>query len=226
VKESVRIAAAGDAALVVELPACVDPGTSAWVIATASAVQARCGALLRDVVVGYCSLTLYFDPLGVDGSWLEEEVRQAIAEVQVGESAEGPLLDVPVCYGGDLGPDLADVAGGAGLSEQAVIALHSGTIYRVYMLGFSPGFAYMAAVPPLLALPRRATPRQKVPAGSVAIAAGQTAIYPSETPGGWHLIGRTRVQPFDLNRRNPFLFRLGDRIRFVPIDRAEYGATA
>jgi inhibitor of KinA len=92
--------------------------------------------------------------------------------------------------------------------------LHAGVTYRVYMMGFVPGFAYMASVDPRIALPRRATPRTRVPAGSVAIAAGQTGIYPMETPGGWHLIGRTHVRPYDPARADPFLFRAGDQVRF------------
>jgi inhibitor of KinA len=218
----VRIAAAGDTALVVELPASIDVATSGRVIAMAAAVQARCGTFLRDLVVGYCTLTLYFDPLAVDAGWLEEEARQAFLDTGATETPEGPLVDVPVCYGGDLGPDLADVAAAAGMSEVDVIAVHSEMVYRVYMLGFTPGFAYMASVDPRLAVPRRAVPRSRVPTGSVAIAAGQTAVYPAETPGGWHLIGRTRVMPFDPARPEPFLFRPGDRVRFAPIERADY----
>jgi KipI family sensor histidine kinase inhibitor len=217
-----RIAPAGDAALLVEGPASIDPGTSGRLIALGRAMQARHGAILRDVVLGYCSLTTYFDPLTVDAGWLETEIRRALDDLDDEPAVEGALLDVPVCYGGELGPDLADVAAAAGLDEAAVVATHSGTIYRVYMLGFTPGFAYMASVDPRLALPRRPTPRTRVPAGSVAIAAGQTAIYPDESPGGWHLIGRTRIRPYDAARSNPFLFHAGDRVRFVPIDRAAF----
>jgi inhibitor of KinA len=133
---------------------------------------------------------------------------------------------VDVCYGGDLGPDLADVAAFAKVTEDEVVRLHSATTYRVYIVGFVPGFPYMASVHPHLALPRRTTPRTRVPAGSVAIAAGQTGIYPIETPGGWHLIGRTRVKPYDASRAEPFLFKPGDRVRFHPIDRMEFDRTA
>jgi inhibitor of KinA len=219
-----RIAPAGDAALLVEGPASIDPAISSRVIALGRGMRAAHGAILRDVVVGYRTLTLYFDPLAVDAAWLEAEIRQALAHIEEDEPVVGTQFDVPVCYGGDLGPDLAAVAAAAGLDEQAVISLHSAATYRVYMLGFTPGFAYMASVDERLALPRRPTPRTRVPAGSVAIAAGQTAIYPGETPGGWHLIGRTRVRPYDPSRANPFLFQPGDRVRFLPMDRPTFEA--
>lgn len=221
---AVRIAPAGDAALVVELPPAIDPATSARVIAMERRVRERLDRVIRDVVVGYCSLTVYFDPLTVDAGWLEGELADVHEDVQWVEPGVGPLLDVPVCYGGELGPDLPDVAAAACLSEDEVVRLHASATYRVYMLGFTPGFAYMGTVDPRIALPRREAPRTHVPAGSVAIAAGQTAVYPSDTPGGWHLIGRTRVQPFDAGRPQPFLFRPGDRVRFVPIDRGAFDA--
>jgi inhibitor of KinA len=129
---------------------------------------------------------------------------------------------VPVCYGGDLGPDLADVAAFAGCSEADVVSLHSGRDYRVYMVGFVPGFAYMAEVEARIAAPRRASPRTAVPAGSVAIAGGQTGVYPAVTPGGWNLIGRTALQPYDPDREQPFLFKPGDRVRFRPIPLEEF----
>jgi inhibitor of KinA len=217
-----RIVPAGDAALLVELPARIDPGTSARVIALAESVRARCGGMVRDVVVGYCSLTVYFNPLTLDAGWLAAELRELAANVPDSIAADGPLIDVPVCYGGEFGPDLGDVAARAECSEEDVIAWHSGRTYRVYVVGFVPGFPYMAAVDPRIAFPRRTTPRTKVPAGSVAIAAGQTGIYPMETPGGWHLLGRTPLRPYDAARREPFLFRPGDRVRFRQIDRTEF----
>jgi len=218
----VRILSAGDSALLVQLPSRIDPAVSAAVIALAASLQERIGTRLRDIVVGYCSLTVYFDPLKIDAGWLESVIAESADEIDDAEEATGPLLDVPVCYGGDLGPDLADVASFAGCSAEEVVALHSGAVYRVYVVGFVPGFPYMASVDPRLALPRRASPRTRVPAGSVAVAAGQTGIYPAETPGGWHLIGRTPVKPYDPARPEPFLFKPGDRVRFVPIDRAAF----
>lgn len=218
-----RIAPAGDAALLVELPARIDPETSGRVIALAQALRERCAATVRDVVVGYCSLTVYFDPLAMDAAWLESEIRTLAADNSPAvESPANAVIDVPVCYGGEYGPDLDAVAQFAHATPQETIAIHTGATYRVYVVGFVPGFPYMAAVDPRLAVPRRAIPRTRVPAGSVAIAAGQTGIYPSETPGGWHLIGRTRVKPYDASRAEPFLFRPGDRVRFHAIDRAEF----
>ena len=219
---ALTIVAAGDAALLVELPPRIDPDTSSRVIAIANAIRARHGGVVRDVVVGYCTLTVYFDPLATDPARLVSDITSIARELPTGPAAAGQTIEVPVCYGGDLGPDLADVASLAGCSEQEAIALHAGPVYRVYVVGFVPGFPYMAPVDPRLALPRRAVPRTHVPAGSVAIAAGQTGIYPLETPGGWHLIGRTWLAPYDAARAEPCLFRPGDRVRFHPVTRDEF----
>ena len=224
--DPLRIVAAGDAALVVELPSRVDPLINATLVALADALRTRCGSSVLDAVVGYCTLTVYFDPIRVDPVWLEGEVRALALDAEAVIPAEGPLIDVPVCYGGDLGPDLDDVAARLGCRAEEVIALHASREYRVYVVGFVPGFAYMGTVDDRLALPRRSSPRTKVPAGSVAIAAGQTGIYPMETPGGWHILGRTPLRPFDPQRSEPVLFRPGDRVRFVPISRQEFDRVA
>ena len=224
--ESVRIVAAGDAALVLELPARVDPAINARLVFVASELRRRFGTVVRDAVVGFTTLTVYFDPLTVDAAWLEGEIAQIAREEPPDDLAEGTTVDVPVCYGGQLGPDLSDVAAACGCSEEEVIRLHSSVEYRVFVVGFVPGFAYMGVVDERLALPRRAVPRTKVPAGSVAIAAGQTGIYPIETPGGWHLIGRTPIRPYDASRRDPVLFRCGDRVRFRAVDRHTFDTLA
>ena len=217
-----RIVPAGDAALIVELPARIDPEINDRAVALAAAIRRHCAGMVRDVVVGYCTVTVYFDPLQVDPDQMERRVRGLAARSSVAERSAGVLVEVPVCYGGSEGPDLPAVAAAAGLTEAEVAAIHSGLTYRVYVVGFVPGFPYMASVDPRLALPRRATPRTRVPAGSVAIAAGQTGIYPSETPGGWHLIGRTPLKPYDEARPEPFAFKPGDRVRFHPIDRETF----
>ena len=224
--KEVTIVPAGDSALVVELPPRVDPATNNRLISLAAAVRDRIGTSLRDVVVGYCTLTVYFDPLRIDARWLEAELATLAQEETGEEPVEGAIIDVPVCYGGELGPDLAAVASVIGATEEEVVRLHTGVEYRVFVVGFVPGFAYMGVVDERLALPRRPVPRTRVPAGSVAIAAGQTGIYPMETPGGWHILGRTPVRPFDRRREPPALFRPGDRVTFHPIAREDFDHAA
>lgn len=222
----VRIVAAGDAALLIELASVIDPAVNDQAVELARSIRERDAPGIRDVVVGYASVTVYFDPLHVDPLDLEDRIRHMADDFPRHPHVEGSPIDVPVCYGGEFGPDLTDVAAATGLSESEVITLHCGVPYRVYVVGFMPGFAYMASVDPRLALPRRSTPRTRVPAGSVAIAAGQTGIYPVESPGGWHLLGRTQVKPYDPSRADPFLFRPGDRVRFRPITADEFERTS
>ena len=214
-----RVVPAGDAALRVEFPDRIDPAISDRAVALANALRRERADDVRDVVIGYSTVTVYFDPLYVDAGNLERHMTRLAHAEHTAVGGIATLVDVPVCYGGEEGPDLASVAQSAGITEPEAIALHSNVTYRVYVVGFVPGFAYMATVDPRLALPRRATPRTRVPAGSVAIAAGQTGIYPSETPGGWHVIGRTPLKPYDAVRSQPFAFKPGDRVRFHPIDR-------
>ena len=224
--DDVRIVPAGDAALLVEFPPRIDPAVNARAIGLARSIQERRADAVRDIVIGYSSVTVYFDPLEVDADALEDELRRAVQRLPDRVMTEGTLIDVPVCYGGEFGPDFADVAARAAATEEEVIALHCAPVYRVYVVGFVPGFPYMATVHPRLALPRKRTPRTRVPAGSVAIAAGQTGIYPIETPGGWHLIGRTRLKLYDDARPEPFLFKPGDSVRFHPVTRDEFERTS
>ena len=217
---------AGDAALVVQLPERIDPAFNAWCVALAGAAQRRLGTVVLDAVVGYCSVTFYFDPLQVEAAWLQDEIDAAAGDLDV-DDTQVPLsgvVEVPVCYGGVHGPDLADVAAFASCSEEEVIARHVAREYRVYLVGFVPGFAYLAEVDPAIAAPRRSTPRPAVPMGSVAIAGGQTGVYPAVTPGGWNIIGRTSLAPYDPGRREPFLFRPGDRVRFRRVEALEASA--
>ena len=218
----VRVAAAGDSALVAEFPSRIDPEINERATVLAASLRSKWEAILRDVVVGYCTVTVYFDPLHVDAPWLEGEIRAAAGQPVDAAPASGALVDVPVCYEGNLAPDLEDVATFGGCSTADVVAWHTGRTYRVYVVGFVPGFAYLAEVDPRIAAPRRATPRTAVPAGSVAIAGGQTGIYPAVTPGGWNIIGRTARKPYDPGRPDPFLFRVGDQVRFHAISRQEF----
>jgi len=211
----IDVVPAGDAALEVRLPERIDPEVNSWCVAFARALEQDLGSAQRDVVIGYCSVTVYFDPLRADATWVEDRMHAIAASVRAEDRAAAGVVEVPVSYGGDHGPDLADVAAFAGCSTEDVIARHSSREYRVYLVGFVPGFAYMAEVDPTIAAPRRSSPRTAVPAGSVAIAGGQTGIYPAVTPGGWNVIGRTPLAPYEPSRREPFLFRPGDRVRFV-----------
>ena len=212
----------GDSAIVVELEARVDPEINARVIQLADAVQAAAIAGVRDVVPTYRSVTVFFDPLRTDYRGLVEWLERQIDRLTDATIAEPPSISVPVCYEGELGPDLAAVAAFANKTPQDVIAIHASVTYRVFMLGFMPGFAYMGVVDPRIAMPRRSTPRVRVPCGAVGIAGKQTGIYPADAPGGWQLIGRTPLKPFDLTRSAPFLFHPGDAVRFVPTERDEY----
>ena len=221
----VRIVHAGDAALRVELEDRLDPDINAAVIALADGIRQRHSAAVLDVVPGYSTVTVYFDPLGVAAASLEQEVRAIADAMRPSPREDGRQIEVPVCYGGEFGPDLDDVAAFASCSRDEVVDLHARGAYRVYMVGFVPGFAYLGIVDARIAAPRRATPRPAVPSGSVAIAGGQTGVYPSITPGGWNIIGWTPLRPYDPARAEPFLFRAGDRVRFVPVS-AEHLAHA
>jgi inhibitor of KinA len=217
-----RIVPAGDSALIVEFDERIDPDVNARTIACADAIEAARVAGVRDVVPTYRSVAVYFDPLRTDSRVLTDCLEREAARPGRAGPAVRPPVRIPVCYGGELGPDLAGVASFAGLAETAVVDVHAGATYRVFMLGFVPGFAYLGIVDGRIAMARRATPRVRVPAGSVGIAGEQTGVYPSETPGGWQLIGRTPVKPFDPARDEPFLMQACDTVQFYPIERGEF----
>jgi KipI family sensor histidine kinase inhibitor len=214
-----QIVPAGDAVLIVQFAERVDPVINARAIALAERLRTLMSAGILDVVPTFRSVAVYFDPLRTDHDRLVAELqRLASTELPV-DAQPREAIQVPVEYGGTCGPDLADVARFAKMSEDEVVRLHTGVTYRVFMLGFVPGFAYMGTVDQRIAAPRRQTPRTTVPMGSVGIAGVQTGIYPSELPGGWQLIGRTAIKPFDLSRNEPSLFKPGDTVRFVAVDR-------
>jgi len=222
----VEIRAAGDSALVVELGAEIDSTLNAQVVAIAATLRQEQIVGVRDVISSYASVTVCFDPLRTD---LESLISSITHHVTNAATTTATVLtpsrsprEIPVCYGGVYGPDLEAVANYAGCSTDDVVRLHSEVAYRVYLLGFVPGFAYMAKVNERIAMPRRETPRVSVLAGTVGIADCQTGIYPSATPGGWQLIGRSAFYPFDPNREEPFLFTAGDTVRFVPVDEIEF----
>jgi inhibitor of KinA len=192
-----------------------DPAINARCVALAAALDSEQWTGVRDIVPGFHSVAVYFDSLRVNRDVLAKDLQRLATEILSDAEAEGPLLEVPVVYGGEGGPDLAAVAVFGGCSEADVIRIHSEAIYRVYMLGFLPGFAYLAAVDRRIAMPRLDTPRPRVAAGSVGIAGVQTAVYPCDTPGGWRIIGRTSVTMFDPARTAPSSLSPGQRVKFV-----------
>jgi KipI family sensor histidine kinase inhibitor len=210
----VRIREAGDSALLLELDEVINVSVNARAVAIAGAVRRAGLPGIRDVVPTYRSVAVHFDPLSVDIETVHDTLsRSADAALA---SSEGRTIVIPVQYGGDMGPDLREVATFAGVSADEVVARHAGARYRVFMLGFLPGFAYMGTVDETIAMPRHATPRLKVPGGSVGIAGRQTGIYPRDSPGGWRLIGRTPVSLFNPHRVPAALLAPGDTVRFVP----------
>jgi KipI family sensor histidine kinase inhibitor len=216
---SFRLVQAGDSVVVVEFEDRIDERINAQALHLATAVEAARLAGVRDIVPTYRSVAVYFDPLRTDYTKLHDllsaQAREGPSAVAGAfrTSARAPVR-IPVRYGGEDGPDLADVAAFAKLSEAEVIARHTGRVYRVFMMGFLPGFAYLGVVDPGIAAPRRAAPRLRVPAGSVGIAGPQTGIYPAETPGGWQVIGRTAVTLFDPSRADAFLLQPGGAVEF------------
>lgn len=227
-----RIDVVGDAALIATLANDLDLDVSRWALRAAAWLEARRPSIpgLGAPVPGHASVLVPFDPDRLPETAVRSLIADALEQTRRpfggdrADSGEGPAMhgdtgvlhEIAVSYGGADGPDLADVAARTGLPLAEVVALHASVEYRVLVLGFVPGFPYLGIVPAALELPRRPTPRTRVPSGSVAIAGRQTGIYPFETPGGWHLIGRTDVALWDPLREPPALLAPGDRVRFIP----------
>jgi inhibitor of KinA len=181
-------------------------------------------ANIRNLHPAYCSLLIKFDQLKIGHQDLEAILQTYLDRLENVILPEPRQMDIPVCYGGEYGPDLNDVAAMHDMKPEHVIELHSSVTYHVYFLGFVPGFAYLGEMPAALLTPRLPSPRRKVPAGSVAIAGIQTAIYPFVTPGGWRLLGRTPVQIFRPDRNAMSLLSIGDRVRFTPVSPERFAA--
>ncbi|HEV2012570.1 MAG TPA: 5-oxoprolinase subunit PxpB [Candidatus Dormibacteraeota bacterium] len=208
-----RIAHAGDRALLITLGDTIGPATLGQVLALDRALEDRRPRGLLGTVPAYASLLCRYDPGVTDAARLEDSIRELEGRVDTSIPL-GSIVDVPTRYDG---PDLADVALKTDLTPVAVIDAHAGQEYLVYCIGFAPGFTYCGAVLDRLAVPRLASPRLRVPAGSIGIAGRQTGIYAVESPGGWNLIGRTALRLFDPAADPPARFKPGDRLRFVPI---------
>ena len=177
---------------------------------------------IRNLHPAYCSLLITFDALQWKHSELETELRRHLDRLENVSLPKPKQIDIPVCYGGDSGPDLSDVAAMHELTPGQVIELHGSVTYVVYFLGFVPGFAYLGELPKELTTPRLQVPRRIVPPGSVGIAGNQTGVYPFATPGGWRLIGRTPLAMFRPDRANMSLLNIGDHVRFFPISPEQF----
>jgi KipI family sensor histidine kinase inhibitor len=206
----------GDAAATIRLGDEVDAALAARVQGLARRIRSAGLPYLRDVVVGYAALTVWYDALHTDFAVVADALESILRD-----PSPPPLSDtkprhhlIPVAYDG---PDLHEVAERTGLTVADVVARHSDRVYQVYLIGFVPGWGYLGDLDPRLVLPRRASPRTRVPAGSVAIAGAQTGVYPLTTPGGWYLLGRTSVAMFDPLADPPALLAPGDRVRFEPV---------
>lgn len=208
----------GDSGVLAVCGSEISEQVNAQVMALDAAVQAAQLPGVVETVPTYAALLVTLDPLQTDADTLIPALRRLWdALPPVSSTAAGRLVEVPVCYGGDYGPDLAFVAQHAGLTEQQVIDIHCGRDYRIFMLGFLPGFPYLGGMDERIVCPRLQTPRTKIPAGAVGIGGKQTGIYPLASPGGWQLIGRTPLRLFDPAGGGKLPYAAGDRIRFVPI---------
>lgn len=215
--ENVRFLPCGDQAVTVEWESTIDEHINRQVHAFARKVEALSHPAITEVVPTYRSATVHYRPEVLS----YEELKHLLAPLAQGsaeEAEELPVVEIPVCYGGEYGPDLLEVAQHCSLTPEEVIARHTAPTYRIYMLGFTPGFPYLGGMDPSIAAPRRKEPRIHIPAGSVGIAGEQTGVYPIVSPGGWQLIGRTPLRLFDPQKEQPILLSAGAGIRFVPID--------
>ena len=217
-----RLRIAGESALIAYLGEASSPEVSARVQALQAALREHLGELLVDLIPSYASLLVLFDPLRTDHAHIGRCIRQCARRGAQKPLPRGRLVSIAVYYHPESGEDLRALGERAGIAWREVAELHQRAEYRVYAIGFAPGFAYLGDVDARLAAPRRATPRPRVPRGAVAIADRQTAVYPAASPGGWNLIGRSPRRMFDPAADDPVPLRVGDRVRFESITRDRY----
>lgn len=215
--DPIRFRAASDQALLVSFGDEITPETHNRVRRLLHLLEAERVPGVCNLHPAYCSLLVRFDALTTDHQELEAIVRSHLARIDDLPLPEPREVEIPVCYGGEFGADLAELADMHGMTANQVVDLHSSATYTAYFLGFTPGFAYLGGLPDALATPRLSSPRRVVPAGSVGIAGNQTGVYPFATAGGWRLIGRTPIPLFRPNERDMSLLAIGDRVRFRPI---------
>ena len=210
-----RIVSLGDSTVLVQLEDEIDLTINQRIHALANLIITSPTDGIVEVVPSYATLLVHYDPLILSFTQIKNLLRAQMSQMEEAISRKPRRIEVPVRYGGELGPDLEFVASHCDLRVEDVIRIHSGKIYTVYMMGFTPGYPYMGKLDDMLITPRLETPRTHVPAGTVAIAGSQTGIYSIESPGGWQLIGWTPLKLFDLGSESPFLFSPGDEVKFI-----------
>jgi KipI family sensor histidine kinase inhibitor len=220
--EKARFRVSGDRALIAEYGEGVDLVVNEKVRRMAEIVRKRALPGIETVVPSYRTLVVFYNPIIITDVALRKLLHELEVDSEHYPIAEPRVVEIPVCYGGELGPDIAFVAEHNHIGLEEVIACHSGQLYHIYAVGFAPGFCYLGGLDLKLKTPRLSSPRTFVPAGSVGIAESQTGVYPQDSPGGWRLIGRTPLKLFAPERPNPFLYQAGDKIRFKAITREEF----
>ena len=220
--QDAKILTAGDSSILVQFGETIDPVINRKIAATVQMIKQQQIKGITDLIPTYCSLLINYDPRVISFSALTERIRGLLRiEISTSEVTK-KIYEIPVCYGGEYGPDIQNIADNAGISIEEVIKIHTSQDYLIYMLGFLPGFTYLGGLDERIHTPRLAQPRLKIPAGSVGIGGSQTGIYPMDSPGGWQLMGMTPVKTYDPDREVPILVEAGDYIRFVSVDEEEF----
>lgn len=220
--EEIKIFTAGDSSVLIEFGQEISPKINARITALVHLMKAQHIEGVTDMIPAFASLLINYDPRVISYNMLRERLEKLL-KLEVSEEASAArVFEIPVCYGGEYGPDLQNIADHAGLTPQEVIDIHCSKDYLIYMLGFLPGFSYLGGLDERIHTPRLANPRIRIPAGSVGIGGSQTGIYPLDSPGGWQLLGLTPVKTYDPDREVPILFEAGDYIRFVPVTQDQF----
>lgn len=222
--QDIRFSPAGEQGIVIQLGSSIEEETNRKIRYLMERLSGR--REIREMIPTFCSLLILFDLRRTNYQKMEALLRQELPHLNALPTQEKIVHRIPVCYGGEFGEDLSFVAEHAGITPEEVVKLHTSRDYLIYMLGFLPGFAYLGGMDERLFCPRLDSPRVKIPAGSVGIGGEQTGVYPLDSPGGWRLIGRTPLKPYDPNREKAFLYQAGEYIRFVPVSRDEYDRIA